>query len=380
MKKIISCVIIIITLLITFSTYSFGGFWANVTNLPGTMKVAICDTALGIIDGFQWAANGFATLSLKTYDDRLVCYKYSYLEDDGVEGDSKHTDAGAGHRNMFTMVKQGYQKNYRSPNQTEKAINIDIADDKSTDEKKYDFSSDTLIPVIVVDWYTISAGRIPSFDADFFSSDSNFGKYGRIVRMIIRIEIYIATIILISGLFWHAFNLIKGVINPNEKKSHIEGIQNFAKYTGLLILCVVVMSLGIYLNKLTFSMVSTSDEIELPIRVNVEEADYSFSTTKTGYYRYMASMQNPNLAEQKISYTKDYVRDVAVNLGLAIVCFVRKVFIVIVAIRGPIIVIRGILANDEKFVKENFLPWVKHYMGFALLQSLISFIYAMSAD
>ena len=269
--------------------------------------------------------------------------------------------------------------------QTEQPINVDISNE-NTGETKYGFSSKTLIPVIPVDTFTMARGKIEIFDPNFLVVDTSIHTdqtsiwftIRHIVTIAIRGMIFIVSGILLLGLIWHGIHLVGMSITPTQRRDHMEGLHTFAISILLLIGTLIIISLGIYINKMFASYNNIdSGTVELPIRVNVKEANYSFSTTRTGYIRYMAQIKNPNLIGHKIMYTAEYVILAVINLVIAVFFLVRMLVMAGLAAYGFIIVGARVIG------RENLLPlgyrnWVLWYLRIASFQTILVFAYSIS--
>lgn len=350
------------------------------TNAAGTLVTIFLDGFLRIIDIFQMAANVFETLRLNTAADLTVVYDFDFLN-----SDASSTGAGAGNRNKFTEVKSGYIENDKSSWQTEEPINVDIANANTT-ETEYKFSRSTLIPVIPVDVFTIARGNIEIFDPNFLIVDttihndpnSAWVKIRRLVTIINRSLIFITAALLVTGLIWHAIHIVWGSITPNQRRDHMAGIQRFATSLLLLIGTVIIIAIGVYVNK----MLSKYNNIdlghdELPIRVNVKEADYSFSTTKTGVIRYMAQIENPNLFGIKIVYTLEYTVLALINFVSAFF-FGTRMFLMMFGAGYGIIAVAAQVLERENLLPLDYQHWLIWYIALALIQTIYVLAYSIT--
>ena len=362
-------------------------FIGNFTKNPaGTLFTVLFDGLLRIIDVIQMAANFFETIPLKTSADYTVVYEFNYLLKDGNASSSSNVDVGAGHRNMYTEVSAGYVENGKSSWQTQSPVNVDI-ENANTDETEYGFSTKTLIPVIPVDVFTIAKGNIALFDPNFLivdtsihtDSNSIWFTIRKIATIAIRGLIYITAGVLVAGLIWHGIHLIWGTITPNQRRDHLNGIHTFVTSLLLLIGTLIIIALGIYINKM-FSSYNNIDQgrVELPIRVNVKEADYSFSTTQTGVIRYLAQIENPNLIGRKIMYTIEYLVLAVINLIVALFFLARMILMMVGAGYG-IVVVGARIIGQENILPINYQNWLIYYLSIALLQTALVFAYSIAS-
>ena len=86
------------------------------------------------------------------------------------------------------------------------------------------------------------------------------------------------------------------------------------------------------------------ESYELPIRVNVEDV-YSFSTTITGYVRYLSLTIDVSEWMQKSVYTILYIILAIVNLVFVILMLARTFLVLFLAILGPVIAALNVFRN-----------------------------------
>ncbi len=351
-------------------------------NKMGTIFTIILDGSIEKIDVIQKLANAFQTLPLKTVEDNQIVYEYRYLKKDGTVGNSGNNDPGAGNRNKYTNVSKGNEN--KGDESWQKIINIDISQTDFSSNGNYGFSNKTKIPVIVVDPYTIATSKISTFDVNFLvidkdlhnPNDSIWIKIRNIWMLIIRITIYITSAILVSTLIIHGIILIvNNTMTPNRRRTHIEGLTNFAVSCGMLVSTILIMSCAIYASEIFLPNVMESNHTELPIRVNVAEAGYSFSTTQTGYVRYMAQIENVDLSGIKFLYVLAYLFLSLRNLIIASLLMIRTFLMFALAILGPIIVLFYSF-NLTHLLPIDFRGWVMWYVSLASIQVILAFIYS----
>lgn len=109
-------------------------------------------------------------------------------------------------------------------------------DDSDGDYALGSFTADTKIPVIVVDYYTLAANKVPGTDANFLDpggSDAiTHGTMWTAVRNfvvnIIYAIMYVTGACLIITLIWNGIKIVKvSLTSPQERKKHMEGLQRF---------------------------------------------------------------------------------------------------------------------------------------------------------
>ena len=348
-------------------------------NPMGTIFTLVLDGAIGKIDVIQNLANEFQTIVLKTSRDKKVAYKYEELAAD-AGAEPSDSDPGAGNRDKYTKVSRGNVN--KGDESWQKIESVDI---NNTDYKtygSYKFSKNTKIPVIVVDPYTIATSRISVFDINFFvineelhEPNSIWIKIRKILTAIIRITLYITSAILIISLIINGIILVTNtVMPPAKRRKHLEGLVKFAKSCALMVGTILIMAVSVYANEMFVPQFMEGNNTELPIRVNVAETGYSFSTTDTGYARFMAQIKNVDLSGVKFTYVFAYFFLALRNLLIAILMFIRTVLIFGLAVIGPIIVL------FYSFDRSDMLPidyegWIRWYLRLASFHVILAFIF-----
>lgn len=133
------------------------------------------------------------------------------------------------------------------------------------------------------------------------------------------------------------------------------------------------MFLCVYASKgLSSSIMGKNDSYELPIRVNVEEKGYSFSTSITGYVKYMSQIENIEKYPEKAYYTFTYIAYAWINLIIVTLMYMRMIGLWGLSLIGPAMSVLY-LANYEG--RLNFKKWAKLYIVLSLLQVWFILIY-----
>lgn len=117
---------------------------------------------------------------------------------------------------------------------------------------------------------------------------------------------------------------------------------------------------------------NSEDSDELPLRISVQDAGYSFSTTPTGYYRYMSEIENLDFVDEKLLSAFWYFLLALANLLLLIMMFVRMIVMMFLAAVGIIIVLLYAFGKEESgFWK--YSDWLKWYLLVGSMQVILSF-------
>lgn len=285
----------------------------------------------------------------------------------------------------YLVSNPGYDK-YTNVAKAEPSEGYDGVNRIKIENQEYGFTEETKIPVAIVDFEALARNKVSNLDANFLIDDKNdthsviWRTLRNAVAVIIRIVIFLSAAFLLTILIINAIAIATSSITPIERKARIDSIQNFAKAVFMLIGTVVIMAIGIYSNIMIFNIVDNAkntNEIEtneLPIRVYVEEARYSFSTTTTGYMRYMASIDNVDKAKEKAKYSFTYLMMAIFNLFFAILMFIRMLAIFGLAIIGPLIVIQDVIQDiiPIAIVQINYRTWAIWFLMISVFQALMA--------
>lgn len=341
-------------------------------------------------DTIQYLANLFQTVPEYTSGDEEVLYSYDDLKSDSQEAENNdenlnskkvQEDKGKGNRNKYTNVAKSEDEEVAS----NAVFQIDVKKD-SNNNNEADFSSSTKIPVMVGDLYNIAVGKIDFFDINFLTGskekksdgtlrhekDSIWSNLKNVVSILIHISMYMASAIIILSLIWYGIGIVRHTFdNPVAKIESEKGLKRFATAVLMLVGSILIMAFCIFGSKVFFNALNKNDTDELPIRVNVEDV-YSFSTTPTGYIRYMSLTEDIEESLQKFIYTVVYIVLSIVNLLMMIIMFARTIVIWVLSIVGPMIAVLYVFNAGGTI---TYKKWVGLYLKVSLIQVFISIIY-----
>lgn len=326
-----------------------------------------------IADAIQWWASIPQTWADGTYSDWTVTYKYDDLKKDGegenIQSGKKniHEDS-IGKRDRYTKVGEYNAK-------SDAKASIDISKDENPEYEK-----DTEIPVMVGDIYNIAVNHMDFLDANFLtgnkekSADKKTDKHSEnstwttlrnFIAVLTHAIIYVVSGLLILILIYNGIQIvIHSMDNPMAKAEHKKAIEHFGSSVAMLIGSVLVMTLCISLGKAIVSNIEVKDSYELPIRVNVENAGYSFSTTVAGYARYLAAFDDFNLWLKKMVNVIAYLGYAILNF-IAVYGMLFRIFIIgYLTVIGPLISVTYAF-KGKPFMK--FSTWVTMYATIYLL-------------
>ncbi len=328
-------------------------------------------------DSMQYLANLVQRIPDNTYTGKDVMYSYKTLQVDG-EYDGTGGD-GLGNLDKYTKVDE-YEKG------KEVFKRVKIEKDKN-DNDEDDFTEENEIPVMIGDLYNIAVGHIDFIDVNFLTGnttknadgtglrheeDSIWTNFRNFAAAIIRMSIYLASAILVMTLIWYGIGIVRHTFdNPRARLDGKEGINRLKNSLLILIGTILFMSLCIFGSQSLYNSISKEDSYELPIRVDVEDT-YSFSTTPTGYVRYMASTVDLEEGLQKLAFSMAYIALAAINL-LAIVFMILRMFVLwILSIIGPIISVFYAFGKQSPL---SLQTWGGLYLSFSFIQVVITIVY-----
>ena len=236
---------------------------------------------------------------IQTSTDHSIDCVYTYSKDRLMK---EGTD---GKRNKYTQVTdyaQGQGKSWQKI--------VDIA--KEDDDLRFDETSK--IPVMTGDWYNAAVGHIDIFDVNFLTGnkDHDEGSIWMIIRNFaaacIHVTIYAASAIILITLFIYGIQILTRTFkSPGEEADFKSRLNKFVTSVATLIGCVLIMAICIFGSNALFNSFESRETSEQPIRVNVEGAGYSFSTTPIGYIGYMSKSNDVKRCGEKFAYKVVYI-------------------------------------------------------------------------
>ncbi len=343
------------------------------------------NAVLSFFDGIQIFINNIQTQPDNTAQDEELLYTYAKLEDDGkgediAEKSTKETKKAIGNRDKYTNVGE-----YVESDKSDTYVNVDNSD----------YTTSTKIPVMVGDFCNVATGKLDFLDTNFLTGDKTkktvkqvgkdktktvlkhgketvWYKINNVVKMIMKLTIYLTAAILIIFLIWHGVHTVFKSIgtSPLSIKQHREALNRFGLAILTLVGSVAIMALCIFGSQELFKLMDVDDSYELPIRVNVKGA-YSFSTTPAGYVRYMASTDDWQHTGAKVGYT--FLYSVAVILNLAVVgVMAGRIFIMwFISILGPIFAALCAVNNQGMI---RFRAWAVLYVSLSAIPVIMCFL------
>ena len=345
-------------------------------HLPELGVSKIGGLILGVGDANQAGANAIPSLidsvgtqnslsASEISDAKEVLHSYDELKSNAEKGN---------YLDKYTKVSE-----YKQGDAVVKRIKVPA---DCNGDKTESFTKDTYIPVISGDLYNIAVDHIDFFDINFLTGgkekksdgkglkhaeNSNWSNFTKFASTVIRICIYIASSILIVSIIYSGFNIVKNTLdNPQARAKEKERLEKIKNAVVMIVGSVMVMALCIYASKGLFSGIAKTDSYEMPIRVDVENL-YSFSTSATGYVRYMASTTDLEECGQRIKNAAIYLGLVICNAIAMCTMAFRLIAVWGLSMVGPFI---AILYVFDKKDFNAFATWVKVYSAIALFPPL----------
>ena len=330
-------------------------------NFWGTLITMALDTLVRPIgDIAQSIANLIQTATCQDPDDKHLLYTREELDQNE-------------NVNKYTNVKDYKKDDGKS---WQKIINIPINPNEDSE-----FDDTTSIPVLQGDIYNIAIGHVDFLDVNFLTgnmdkeeNNSRLDKFWLMLRnfavLLMRIAIYIACAIILITLFTFAIRIaIHSIDSPEEEAECKEGLMKLAKSIIMLIGTIVIMGLCIFGSRSVFQSAEQRDSYELPIRVNVENAGYSFSTTVSGYLRYVSNISDVDRYAEKTLYVFSYIAFAAINCVVVVFMLVRMFALWFLSILGPIISAFTVFDIELPI---SYGSWVSAYVWLSMIQVVLA--------
>lgn len=189
----------------------------------------------GIGDGIQMALN-YAGTNMKWKDAKKITYSKGDIE---------------ANKNLNKKIQVEDAKSDTS-NKTEekdykiiKEANISSTADNRQGKKETIYTSSTEIPVMPIDFYSSSIGKVKLFDIDFYNTkSSNSNKLWKGIRQFVssasHIAMYIAAALLLTMLIWRSILFVRSALgdNPQGAFESRQIMDNFIKAVLIIRMCV----------------------------------------------------------------------------------------------------------------------------------------------
>ena len=358
------------------------GYWEQMIEsfekrpIPTVLNYVFINGIRFIFDGLQLGMNFLQMHYLDTGMDFSLLYNYDLLVEDSGASNNGEQDKGQGHRDLYSKVSE-YSD---SKKEWQIKTNIESIDDDGND---WGFTMGTQIPVVSVDLYNMALNNIDYFDINFFNpnrikergmighkEDGGWIRFKKIVELAIRLLIYISAILMLFLLVWNGIKITSKVItDPRQKAKAQNNFTNILISTFLLVGVVVYMALCINISDWMWDISNNAgrDPYEGFIRVNVTnegEGVYSFSTTFTGFVRYLLQTENLDILHIKVLILALYVIIVIVNIVMFLFMCMRTLMIVWLAIIGIINTLKislNMYTSKDVTWKSDYIKWARDF-------------------
>ena len=245
--------------------------------------------------------------------------------------------------------------------------------------KDYNFNleNDAQFPLIVVDGYSLSVGKVATTDINFLSIDkkihNNNKGFWDIIRnfavALVRAAIYLSAAALITSLIYHGIVVVGNVYQSAQKRAeHQEGFNRFIKSVLMLVASVLIMALIISASQMIIrSILSDTNTNEFPIQVIDKTSGKKFSTNFTGYYRYKC--QSNDIGERASSAFIYFIFAIC-NFLIAIFMILRFLVIIGFSVYGIALSVIYIIKKQD--FDGKFLTWGIWYAVIAVVPAIIA--------
>ncbi len=279
----------------------------------------------------------------------------------------------------FKRISEGGSGSTDSSGNTKVSKFIGQAD---IDGENHNFTENTPIPVIATDIYTLAANKVDSIKTNFFERQEGeergiFNGVVNFVASIIHGLMYIAAGLIFTATIWHGVGISRASIsgNINEQNKHRVALRKLVISLILLFSILFLEAMCLYLSEVILQDTASEtggNKYEGPIRVTVENL-YSFSTTPTGYVRYMAGLDNIYLCLKKLAYGVIYLLMALANCILAVGMFVRSFILMFASIMGFWLVLVYIFKSQDASLVP-FKQWFMTYFVISLIQVVLAIV------
>lgn len=189
----------------------------------------------GIGDGIQMALN-YAGTNMKWKDAKKITYSKGDIE---------------ANKNLNKKIQVEDAKTNTSDETEEKdykiikEANVSSTADNKQGKKETIYTSSTEIPVMPIDFYSSSIGKVKLFDIDFYNTkSSNSNKLWKGIRQFVssasHIAMYIAAALLLTMLIWRSILFVRSALgdNPQGAFESRQIMDNFIRAVVIIRMCV----------------------------------------------------------------------------------------------------------------------------------------------
>lgn len=241
------------------------------------------------------------------------------------------------------------------------------------------FTKDTPIPVIPLDIYTISSGKSPLLDINFWTlSKKNVNEKWVFIKNIViswaHVILYLAIGLIITMVIWRSILFVYYVTTQQAEK-----VANSKKIMDNLF-NVILMVIGVYLLMISCTIlhdkaiqfIFRNNTSNYPFKVVVQNV-YSFNSNATGVLKYMSLSSN---VMHQLGWSIAYC-------VFSIICFIyfflmlfRMLILGVLSIMAPFTAVMKMsgLSDGKGLINIlHFKNWVKFYLRFTFIPVVIAF-------
>ena len=239
------------------------------------------------------------------------------------------------------------------------------------------YTTDTKIPVLPLDTYTLTAGKAPILDINFWKlEETNTNKIWnyikKLIMMIAHIVLYLSVALIFTMIIWRSVLFVYStmVSKPEKAEESKKIIDN--------LFIAILMVAGVYIIMAGCSIIhdkilqffTNNDKNTYPIRVVVTDV-YSFNSTLIGLIRYKTLTNN---VWHELGWSVVYLVISFLNFIYFLLMFARMLILGLLSITAPITAVMKMTGDGEKkgiLQLFKFNNWIKLYLRITFIPIII---------
>ena len=241
------------------------------------------------------------------------------------------------------------------------------------------YTTDTKIPVLPLDTYTLTAGKAPILDINFWKlEETNTNKIWNyiknLVMMIAHIVLYLSVALIFTMIIWRSILFVYStMVSKPEKAEESKKIIDNLFIAVLMVAGVYILMAGCSMLYDTVLQLITDNNNTYPIRAVVTDV-YSFNTTLIGLMRYRTLTNN---VWHELGWSIGYLIISFLDLIYFLLMFARMIILGLLSITAPLTAVMKMSGNSEgKGVLQlfQFNNWIKIYLRFTYIPLIIALV------
>ena len=242
------------------------------------------------------------------------------------------------------------------------------------------YTSDTKIPVLPLDVYTISAGKSQITDINFWNlEETNNNKYWNyikdIVIMVAHIILYLSAALILTMIIWRSILFVYTTMTSQpEKAKESKKIIDSLFYVILMMIGVyILMTICTILHDKALQLIFNKPQTTYPIRTVVSEV-YSFNTTLIGLIRYQTLTTN---VWHELGWSIAYLIISILDFIYYLLMIARMLVLGVLSAVAPLTAVMkmtGLAEGKGLLNLLHFKNWVKFYLRFTYLPVVIALV------